>query len=64
VRAQLTSDNRLCPAWLLTRNGIAVQHIRSFAELDKRDAFGADGVVEELTDEDIRNAKRRATVAS
>jgi hypothetical protein len=64
VRAQLASDNRLCPAWLLTRNGIAVQHIRSFAELDKRDTFGADGVVEEMTDEDIRNAKRRAAVAS
>jgi hypothetical protein len=60
ARTMLATDNRLSAAWALTRTGVPVAHIRTLGELDKRDTLGVDGVVEELTDEDIRNAKRRA----
>jgi hypothetical protein len=65
VRAQLAADNRLAAAWVLTKAGFDVAHVRSFAELDKRDNLGIDGEVEAIEPDDIaRKPRTPASVTS
>ncbi|MGA9358869.1 MAG: hypothetical protein WBW75_12930, partial [Mycobacterium sp.] len=61
----MASDNRTSAAWALTTTGIPVQHVRTLAELDRRDTLGVDGVVEPLDDNDQHSNQRpRATVSN
>ena len=67
ARNILASDNRISSAWALTTTGCTVAHIRTLAELDRRDILGVDGIVEPLEpDNDQHSSRPRAgaTVSS
>ena len=50
--------------WALTVTGIPISHVRTVAELDRRDTLGLDGVVEPLDDTDQQTDRPRAAVSS